>query len=310
MESPPLSVDSSRRGSVDSVEDLDAYFADYVPLSNLPTPPPVVGSNTWNESTPRSPSDALDGNQDLRGAASHLAKLVPSNACTNRRPSVTTIQDYLSRSGVPTEVLGLTACILDALSMRFAKKWRNALALSSSTPLPLDRTHLRSQSAPAFSLLQTAGAGVKSTAEPELLVLAALSLASSYLDDAHVSLQHWANHVSNGVFAARHVAATHRCVLQDLDYDLHSFTPDFIQDAVRDMQRASKRLSRCPDAGASLTLAEEDVKAAMERCKPKPLFLQGATSATWCNGLATPEPSPGCDGLVEEPTSVCAWERC
>jgi hypothetical protein len=43
MDSPAFSS-TSRRGSFDSSEDLDAYFASYVPLSNLPTPPPVKGS--------------------------------------------------------------------------------------------------------------------------------------------------------------------------------------------------------------------------------------------------------------------------
>jgi len=43
MDSPAFSS-TSRRGSFDSGEDLDAYFASYVPLSNLPTPPPVKGS--------------------------------------------------------------------------------------------------------------------------------------------------------------------------------------------------------------------------------------------------------------------------
>jgi hypothetical protein len=43
MDSPAFSS-TSRRGSFDSGEDLDTYFASYVPLSNLPTPPPVKGS--------------------------------------------------------------------------------------------------------------------------------------------------------------------------------------------------------------------------------------------------------------------------
>ncbi|KAH7052125.1 hypothetical protein B0J12DRAFT_572008 [Macrophomina phaseolina] len=278
MESPPLSV-GSRRGSVDSV-DFDDYLANYVPLSNLPTPPPAQSGASWNTS-PRSPPGGLEDENDLRGPASHLAKLIPSNACS-RRPSVTTIQDYLERSGLPFEVIGLAACILDALSMRFAKRWRNALTLNEPTPAaspPLD------------------SAQAPSSAEPELLVLAALALATAYLDDHQVSLRHWAERISCGVFSARQLSTTQRCVLIDLDYDLHSFTAEFIRDAIEDMRRASLR-NRQAAAAATATMVKvvaDEPCLACEKVRPAPLSLQGA--ATWFNGMATPEPSPSVTAL-------------
>ncbi|KAL1621182.1 hypothetical protein SLS54_005677 [Diplodia seriata] len=300
MESPPLSV-GSRRGSVDSV-DFDAYLANYVPLSNLPTPPPAQAGASWNES-PKSLPGRLVDEHDLRGPASHLAKLVPSNACS-RRPSVSTIQDYLERSSLPVEVLGLTACILDALSMRFAKKWRHALTLNESTPAasPLLEAANAPISPPASPALMAAApvlnSATKSCVEPELLVLSALALATGYLDDHQVSLQHWAQRISYGVFSARQLSTTQRCVLIDLDYDLHSFTLEFIRDAIEDMHRESLRTrQKAVDAAAATTtvavakaVAEEPYAATGEKNRPAPLSLQG--SATWFKGVATPEPSP------------------
>ncbi|OJD34442.1 cyclin-like protein [Diplodia corticola] len=302
MESPPLSV-GSRRGSVDS-EDYDDYLANYVPLSNLPTPPPAQAGASWSEA-PRSLAGHLVDENDLRGPASHLAKLVPSNACS-RRPSVSVIEDYLERSNLPFEVLGLTACILDALSMRFAKKWRHALTLNEPTPAasPLLDAANGPISPPASPALMTAAPvlnpAIKSHAEPELLVLSALALATGYLDDHQVSLQHWAQRISCGVFSARELSTTQRCVLIDLDYDLHSFTLEFIRDSIEDMHRASlqsRRNAAAAAAAAATTtvavvkdVAEEPYAATGEKNRPAPLSLQG--SATWFKGIATPEPSP------------------
>lgn len=58
MDSPAFSS-TSRRGSFDSDEDLDAYFTSYVPLSNLPTPPPVKGSAPNHVSAKPIPEDTI-----------------------------------------------------------------------------------------------------------------------------------------------------------------------------------------------------------------------------------------------------------
>ncbi|KAK8188072.1 uncharacterized protein BKA78DRAFT_373594 [Phyllosticta capitalensis] len=279
MQTPPSSEPStgtaSRRASIDSI-DIDAYFANYEPLSNMPTPPqPAVDSpvaktpaarcvllllaRSWGQST----------NSNQTASAAHLAKLTPSNAST-RRPSTSTITTYLERTHLPLEVLGLAACILDALSMRFAKRWREAL-LSAAGP------DSASALLPVPASLPSPPA---SPIPPELLVLAALALAASYLDDSHVSLRHWAQHVSNCVFTARQLSATQRIILSDLDYDLHSFTPEFVQDSIQNMQRTGALMAQ---KAASAPVAEKS--------RPAPLQLGGG-SARWCNGITTPEPSP------------------
>ncbi|KAK8159649.1 hypothetical protein IWX90DRAFT_306746 [Phyllosticta citrichinensis] len=288
MQSPPSSDSEfegsgSRRASIDSI-DIDAYldYANYEPLSNMPTPPLPAPASPSAALLAKSP---LRPNDDLRACAAYLAKLTPSNA-SNRRPSTSTITAYLERTHLPLQVLGLAACILDALSMRFAKRWREALVSASgpdSASLPVPAASLPSP--PASPVPVTTGpflgAAVASSAEPELLVLAALALAASYLDDSHVSLRHWAQHVSNCVFTARQLSATQRCLLVDLDYDLHSFTPEFVQDSIQDMQRAGVLMAK--KAAASAPVAEKS--------RPAPLQLSGG-SARWCNGITTPEPSP------------------
>jgi hypothetical protein len=70
MDSPAFSS-TSRRGSFDSNEDLDAYFTNYVPLSNLPTPPPVKGSALNHVSAKPIPEDTVFIS-DLAGTCTNL----------------------------------------------------------------------------------------------------------------------------------------------------------------------------------------------------------------------------------------------
>ncbi|KAF2089505.1 hypothetical protein K490DRAFT_37682 [Saccharata proteae CBS 121410] len=275
MESPPVSVSSSsssRRASVDSVDDYADYFANYVPLSNLPTPPPVLADEEkLKKIAPRSTSNE----HDMTGPALHLTRLVPSNAC-KRNPCVATIIDYLSRSCLPVEAVGLAACILDALSMRFAKAWRNALSTpisSPASPSTGSSLHVRHDSF---------GSGINSAAEPELIILSSLVLAAAYLDDHHFSARHWAEQISSKVFTARQINATQNAILRDIDYDMHSFTPAMVEEMVVDMQRAA----------AVASFSKTTPPCGAERTKPA-LSLEDASSAIWCNGLVTPEPSPG-----------------
>lgn len=173
--------------------------------------------------------------------------------------------------------------------MRFAKKWRNALSLNEPTPAasPLLMPVSPPASPPLMSSAPVFSQAIKTNAEPELLVLAALALATAYLDDHQVSLQHWAQRISCGVYSARQLSTTQRCMLIDLDYDLHSFTLDFIRDEIEDMHRASLRNRQ---KAASVTAVADESCAPSEKSKPAPLSLQG--TATWFKGIATPEPSP------------------
>ncbi|OCL13521.1 hypothetical protein AOQ84DRAFT_105273 [Glonium stellatum] len=199
MDSPAFSS-TSRRGSFDSDEDLDAYFASYVPLSNLPTPPLAKRSALNAVYTKPIPEDVVL-TSDLAGPAIYLANLVPSNACVHR-PSVATIHDFLFRAELSLEIIG-TSSLLN-------RSWKK-------TPF---HHH------------------TKTSVEPEIVVLCALSLAAGYLDDSQKPVAYWARTISADRFTTKQVNATRLCILVDIDYSLYSFTPDMIQEAMEDMQRA------------------------------------------------------------------------
>lgn len=268
---PPAFSSTSRRGSFNSGEDLDAYFASYVPLSNLPTPPPVRGSVLNHVSAKPIPEDTVLIS-DLAGPATHLANLVPSNTCIHR-PSVAAIHNFLFRAELPLEILGLAACILDALGSRFALEWRKACSSTARTSSLLNRSWKRT----SFHH------DTKTSVEPEIVVLSALSLAAGYLDDNQKSAAYWARTISADRFRTKQVNATRLCILIDIDYNLHSFTPDMIQEAIEDMQRA-EHLFNGQTTGSAVTYSKD------ERVKPPVLTLQ--STAVLKHGLYTPEPSP------------------
>ncbi|KAJ9636736.1 hypothetical protein H2199_007730 [Coniosporium tulheliwenetii] len=223
---------SSRRNSIDSVEDLDAYFANYVPLSNLPTPPPLPDESPSDVSRATSPS-SLSFDPELAGPATLLANLVPSNASPHR-PFAATIYDFLSRAQLPIEVLGLAACILDALSARFAAHWRQEL-------FQLDTQRRRQDGRPTPLIIQTnSRSSYTSCPEPEIIILAALHLAVAYLSDRPKLPAFWARHVSLDAFSVTQINATTRCILRDIDYGLHSFTSEMVDEAIEDMRRAGE----------------------------------------------------------------------
>lgn len=270
MDSPAFSS-TSRRGSFDSDEDLDAYFASYVPLSNLPTPPLAKRSALNAVYTKPIPEDVVL-TSDLAGPAIYLANLVPSNACVHR-PSVATIHDFLFRAELSLEIIGLAACILDALGSRFAPEWRKAYSSTASTSSLLNRSWKKT---PFHH-------HTKTSVEPEIVVLCALSLAAGYLDDSQKPVAYWARTISADRFTTKQVNATRLCILVDIDYSLYSFTPDMIQEAMEDMQRAEHLFNGQTTASTACYSKEE-------RAKPPVLTLQG--TAVLMHGLYTPEPSP------------------
>ncbi|EON63715.1 hypothetical protein W97_02943 [Coniosporium apollinis CBS 100218] len=271
---------SSRRTSVGSVEDLDAYFANYVPLSNLPTPPPRPDESSSDGSCATSPS-SHSFDPELAGPAELLANLVPSNASPHR-PFAATIYDYLSRAQLPIEVLGLAACILDALSARFAASWRQEL-------FQQDTQKGRQDGRPTPFIIQTNSRNSYSSCpEPEIIVLATLHLAVAYLSDRPMLPAFWARHVSPNAFSVAEINTTTRCVLRDIDYGLHSFTPEMVDEAIADMRRAGEtvRLEAKPaSVGQGL---------GVRRKPPAVLELGRLGRAVVADGLVTPEPSPPC----------------
>jgi hypothetical protein len=198
--------------------------------------------------------------------AEHLCKLVPHNAA--RAPCTVTIKWFLERLNLPVEVVAFAACLLDALSQCFASSWRAACLVPSALPNAV------------FTLREPQSTG------PEVIVLAALSLAHGFLSDSERSTKLWAG-VCDYLFSVREIEATKRCLLQDIDYGLARISNDIVASMLRDIYRAMGSFSRKPVAGARETLAFEKE----ERKYPR-LHLDWRGTAVWEYGMQTPEPSP------------------
>ncbi|PSN71428.1 hypothetical protein BS50DRAFT_584919 [Corynespora cassiicola Philippines] len=268
--SPALSVASITSDMTD--EELDQYFASYVPLSNLPTPPPAKEAPSQPCDIPpvNPPTAVVDQAPELHVYATHLAHLVPLNA-SSQRPSVSVVTGFLERADLPTETVAFAACILDALSQRFAGSWRDA-CVPRLSPFSFCRQQ------PAMG--------------PELVVLSALVLAHGYLDDRGRSNSRWARIIGASLFSAQDIERTKMCMLQDMDYGLFRISEDMVQHMMRDMQRACSFTSSSSSSPSSLVAtARTDGIAGKEERRPKlSLDLHGA--AVWKFGMQTPEPSP------------------
>lgn len=134
--------------------------------------------------------------------ATHLANLVPLNVSTHR-PHASVIQGFLTRAGLPDDIVAFAACILDGLSSRFAGTWRDSLAARLS---------------------------------PDVIVLASLSLAHGFLVDRMRSSRHWSIRESNGAFSVQQIEATKRAILYDMDYGLSRISHDMVQHRLKNMQ--------------------------------------------------------------------------
>ncbi|KAF1850660.1 uncharacterized protein K460DRAFT_361425 [Cucurbitaria berberidis CBS 394.84] len=274
--SPALSVNSDLTD-----EELDKYFASCVPLSNLPTPPPAkehaIANNrvsTPSTSPSQTPSHTHDTSTspELQVYATHLANLVPLNVSTHR-PKASVIYGFLERASLPDEIVAFSACILDALSSRFAATWRDALA-------PCDyardlRNFLRTDCRRSVHV------------SPNIIVLAALSLAHGFLVDRLRSSQHWAVREGDGMFTVQEIEATKRTMLQDVDYGLFRISEDRVMRRLRAMQ-----LAATVQATSTSSLLARDGCGAGKQSRARNLSLSLAGTSIWSHGLYTPEPSP------------------
>lgn len=199
---------------------------------------------------------------------------------STQKPAVPVIRGYLERACLPTEILAFAACVLDALSQRFASSWRDACLPPSEKAFNFySGTHLRQ----------------RPMTGPDLIVLSALALAHGFIDDRGRSNGHWARVESRSQFTAREIETTKMCILRDMDYGLFRISDNMVQRMMRDMQRAcnfnipSSTSSR-NDSVAAAAAAEKEER------RPK-LALSTGTGGTpgtaiWANGVQTPEPSP------------------
>jgi hypothetical protein len=206
-------------------------------------------------------------------ASIHLSNLIPQRA-SRTRLSPTVIADYLNRAQLGPDHLALAACILDSLNSFFIRSWRAELSRLPFSPSTRARHHQLQQhplTPPSSSSssssqcppLPTArfsfpAAGIAwsttadSDAKPELIVLAALQLATSVLDDVRREARWWTDGVALGTVAPAELNATTRCMLQNVDYDL-GFPPEDVQDMKEVMLEAMRDLLLVETGGADLS---------------------------------------------------------
>jgi hypothetical protein len=181
------------------------------------------------------------------------------------------IAGFLERANLPDEVVAFAACLLDALSYRFASIWRQELlvceyARDIKTFLRTDALHT-------------------SRISPDIIVVAGLSLAHGYLSDRLRSSRHWSVKESNGAFTVQEIEATKRAILADVNYELYKISNDMIQQRMRDMRQPAISSST-----SAMALAQEATLAKRDQLRTLSINLSG--TAIWDYGVPTPEPSP------------------
>lgn len=208
--------------------------------------------------------------------ATHLASLIPPTACLSTAPSVPRIAHYLARSGLPIELIAYSACLLDALTPRFAPAWFAACRdITSPNPASAVPTLRRTTKQPL-------------PLAPELIVLAALSITSSYHQDHSFSKEFWIRVVAEERFETRQLNRTISVVLQDLGYRLQMFGPERVEEMVGAMRGMEK--------GKELERKGEGI--GLKGKRERPAVMTGLNAgvglgiAVWMNGVWTPEPSP------------------
>jgi hypothetical protein len=198
------------------------------------------------------------------GPANHLAKITPATA-GSRRASPLTIQGFLCRSGLPIETIALAACVVNALSSHFEQNWREAW--TSTYPEDAAQVHQTQTLREKYPIVLS----------PEVIVLAALSIASSFNEDRHWRALHWTRTVSDGFCTLQEFNTTTRCILEDINYGMHAFTPEAVEQMKKQMQE------QFPPQNKD---SELDSFAAV-RPKLEPLKFKGI--AVIEHGLMTPE---------------------
>lgn len=235
---PPMA--SRSRSSSDASFD-DAYFEDYfsktyVPLSNLPTPPPSSHSN--QASRQQSPDDFLPVGEvldpDLLGPATHLTNLIPSSTSLTS-PQVPLVHAMLTRAHLPLEIIAFAVCILDSLNSRFALSWRQGCPLITPHPptrFGVGQSEERDQEQHIDSI------------HPELIILSALVLAVKFLDDGHRFTREYASDWGLGMWTCNQINFTQRSILENLGYRLLSlWNENIISEALEDMERCGRQVS-------------------------------------------------------------------
>lgn len=167
------------------------------------------------------------------GPAIHLVNLVPC-AASLATASVPLVQTILARACLPIETVALAVCILDSLDARFARNWR------LSCPLPGAPVANKRHTLPAATTFDHRQIHIDSVG-PEVIVLAALVIASKFTDDLQASTLYYCRAWGADSWTHEQLNATERCIMASLDYRIMPLChEDCLADAMVDMQLAAQ----------------------------------------------------------------------
>ncbi|KAF2194406.1 hypothetical protein K469DRAFT_686445 [Zopfia rhizophila CBS 207.26] len=253
MDSPVSPNSRNRKDSIDSVE-LDTSFASTnTPPCNLPTPPLVPEARQFlqfraaaapipssSQSHFSDPSSSEYDEEQVIGLAAHASYLAnaPSRYASRYKANPLIIHSFLLRSALPIETVALASCILASLSPSFAAAYRDACQASSGNRPSSQSPTASSSFADAFLTFQpTQG----SSSNPDLLVLASLSLAFAFLDCRKAKPSYWSGFMSSGLYTEGQVCKASDCMLRDLGYRLYGFEEP-VRAAVEDMTKSGSEV--------------------------------------------------------------------
>lgn len=140
------------------------------------------------------------------------------------------VQAILSRASLPIETVALAVCVLDSLTARFARTWRLTCPLQQ--PVTANKRHTLPP-----SLHQLHIDGVR----PEIIPLAALVVATKFVDDPHAPTDFYCRAWGRGTWSHEQLNATERCIMESLGYRILPLcAEDCLADAMVDMQLAAR----------------------------------------------------------------------
>ncbi|KAH7630711.1 hypothetical protein B0T09DRAFT_124034 [Sordaria sp. MPI-SDFR-AT-0083] len=264
----------------DSDFDFDEeYFArTYQPLSNLPTPPP----SSRDSSVPQSPRSLVENggllDSELLGPAIHLVNLIPP-AASLALPSVSLVHELLTRTGLKQDEIALAVCILDSLSSKFALNWRLRCPPSrhEGSGSTIEHQQSKRYTLPANPTAAAAASQLHiDCVKPEVIVLAALIIATKFLEDSHAPTQYYRSAWGNNLWTCEQINITERIIMEDLNYRILPLWDErLIGDALNDMERAGRQALLLPPPATPAQSQSQFQKEQHKRCVSSGAALYG-----------------------------------
>jgi len=145
--------------------------------------------------------------------------------------------------------VALAACILDSLNSKFALSWRLQCPLIPDLLASPNKRH-----SVAGPLLQQGQLHIDSV-QPELIILAALVIASKFTNDMQDSTQYFCAAWGRNVWSCTQLNVTERVICENLNWRIKPLADDedLIAETLVDMQLAARRRgpTRVPPPAAS-----------------------------------------------------------